>query len=187
MRRGDHHAVQRSFRARVAAQAFTILAAVGGGAYYREDREKRRELIKLEGQKRAEERHQKWLHELEVRDEEDKQVKAAMDKKRQRLEAKRAAAAANAEQQGSSTTATDVEKDPNLASSTSPTTTMNKAPSPSGASSSENKKDADAPSSKESSKVLSALSGIGGWFGSKKGESPQPTEPSETDTKSSKN
>ncbi|OTB19160.1 hypothetical protein K445DRAFT_314032 [Daldinia sp. EC12] len=90
MRRGDHAQVQRMFRARVGAQAFTVMAMVAGGAYYGADREKRKELIKLEAQKRAEERHQKWLHELEVRDEEDKQLKAAMKRRQERVQQRRA-------------------------------------------------------------------------------------------------
>jgi hypothetical protein len=47
MRRGDHHRVQKMFRARVAAQGFTVLAMVAGGMYYAEDRNKQKELWKL--------------------------------------------------------------------------------------------------------------------------------------------
>ncbi|KAI8956685.1 mitochondrial hypoxia responsive domain-containing protein [Daldinia sp. FL1419] len=90
MRRGDHAQVQRMFRARVGAQAFTVMAMVAGGAYYGADREKRKELIKLEAQQRAEERHQKWLKELEVRDEEDKQLKAAMKRRQERVQQRKA-------------------------------------------------------------------------------------------------
>ncbi|KAI1454579.1 hypoxia induced protein conserved region-domain-containing protein [Annulohypoxylon moriforme] len=89
MRRGDHAQVQRMFRARVGAQAFTVVAIVAGGAYYGADREKRKELIKLEAQQRAEERHQKWLKELDVRDEEDKQLKAAMKRRQDRVQQRR--------------------------------------------------------------------------------------------------
>ncbi|KAI5859688.1 hypoxia induced protein conserved region-domain-containing protein [Durotheca rogersii] len=88
-RRGDHVQVQRMFRARVGAQAFTVVAMVAGGAYYGADREKRKELIKLEAQQRAEERHQKWLKELEVRDEEEKQLQAAMKRRQDRVEQRR--------------------------------------------------------------------------------------------------
>ncbi|KAI1407598.1 altered inheritance of mitochondria protein 31, mitochondrial [Hypoxylon sp. FL1857] len=90
MRRGDHAQVQRMFRARIGAQAFTVMAMVAGGAYYGADREKRKELIKLEAQQRAEERHQKWLKELEVRDEEEKQLKAAMKRRQERVQQRRA-------------------------------------------------------------------------------------------------
>lgn len=89
MRRGDHAQVQRMFRARIGAQAFTVCAIVAGGAYYGQDREKRKELIKLEAQQRAEERHQKWLHELDVRDEEEKQLKEHLKRRKERVKSKR--------------------------------------------------------------------------------------------------
>ncbi len=73
------------FRARVAAQAFTVLAIVGGGMYYAEDREKRKELTKLKQQHEAEEKRQKWIRELEVRDEEDKALQEMLEKKRKRV------------------------------------------------------------------------------------------------------
>ncbi|KAI1262853.1 mitochondrial hypoxia responsive domain-containing protein [Xylariaceae sp. FL1019] len=90
MRRGDHAGVQRMFRARIGAQAFTVVAMVAGGAYYGADREKRKELIKLEATQRAEERHEKWLKELEVRDEEDKILKEAIRRKKERVESRKA-------------------------------------------------------------------------------------------------
>jgi hypothetical protein len=90
MRKGDHGGVQRMFRARVGAQAFTVLAMVAGGAYYGADREKRKELIKLEAQQRAEERHQKWLRELEVRDEEEKALAEHLARREARVKAKKA-------------------------------------------------------------------------------------------------
>jgi hypothetical protein len=89
MRRGNHEQVQRMFRARIGAQAFTVCAIVAGGTYYGADREKRKELIKLEAQQRAEERHQKWLHELEVRDEEEQLLKDHLKRRRERVEAKK--------------------------------------------------------------------------------------------------
>ena len=91
MRRGDHDQVQRMFRARIGAQAFTVVAIVAGGAYYGEDRKKRAELLKLEAQQRAEERHARWLHELEVRDAEERNLQDAMRKRRERVESRRAA------------------------------------------------------------------------------------------------
>lgn len=90
MRRGNHEQVQRMFRARIGAQAFTVLAIVAGGTYYGSDREKRKELIKLEAQQRAEERHQKWLRELEVRDEEEKLLKEHLRRRKERADAKKA-------------------------------------------------------------------------------------------------
>ncbi|KAL2179403.1 hypoxia induced protein conserved region-domain-containing protein [Thermothelomyces heterothallicus CBS 202.75] len=90
MRRGDHHGVQRMFRARVAAQGFTVLAMVAGGIYYAEDRNKQKELWKLKQQREAEEKRQKWIRELEARAEEEKALQEMMDKKRKRA-AERAA------------------------------------------------------------------------------------------------
>lgn len=84
VRRRDQHGAQRMFRARVAAQGFTVLAMVGGGMYYTEDREKRKELWKLEQQKLAEEKRAKWIKELEARDEEEQALRETLDKRRKR-------------------------------------------------------------------------------------------------------
>ncbi|KAK0724738.1 hypoxia induced protein conserved region-domain-containing protein [Lasiosphaeris hirsuta] len=84
MRRGDHNQVQRMFRARVAAQAFTVVAIVAGGMYYSADRNKQKELWKLEQQQDAEEKRQKWIKELEARDDEDKALQARLERRRQR-------------------------------------------------------------------------------------------------------
>jgi hypothetical protein len=84
MRRGDHYKVQRMFRARVAAQGFTVLAMVAGGMYYAEDRKKQKELWKLKQQQEAEEKRQKWIRELEARDEEERALREALEKKRKR-------------------------------------------------------------------------------------------------------
>ncbi|KAI1812962.1 mitochondrial hypoxia responsive domain-containing protein [Poronia punctata] len=162
MRRGDSRQLNRMLRARVGAQAFTVLAMVAGGAYYGEDRKKRKELIKLEAEQRAEERNQKWLRELEVRDEEDKKLQAAMKRKRERLEQKRAGKGGvkEGEEEGDK----GKERDPNMASTTTiaatPATTMTEVSGEGGEA-----KD----SAKKESKVLSALSETkGGWFGSSK-------------------
>ncbi|KAI1737769.1 mitochondrial hypoxia responsive domain-containing protein [Xylaria scruposa] len=143
MRRGDHAGVQRMFRARIGAQAFTVVAMVAGGAYYGADREKRKELIKLEAQRRAEERNQKWLHELEVRDDEDKKLQAAVRRKRERLELKRAE---EAEKEGVAGAASAANEN----SATAADTAKNGGGS-----------------------VLGALSDAGGWFGSRKGAAEQ--------------
>ncbi|KAH9983670.1 hypoxia induced protein conserved region-domain-containing protein [Xylariaceae sp. FL0662B] len=152
MKRGDHNQVQRMFRARVGAQAFTVCAMVAGGAYYGADRKKRQELIKLEAQQRAEERQRKWLHELEVRDDEDTQLKAAMKRRQDRVERRRA------------------EKD-------------RAEPTKGDGLKAETTADADGqvpPQGKrEGSSVLGALSSVGGWFGTRKSESPKPAEEKE--------
>ena len=84
MRRGDHQKVQRMFRARVAAQAFTVVAMVAGGMYYQEDRHKQKELWKLEQQQAAEEKRIRWIKELEARDEEDKALRDRLEKRKRR-------------------------------------------------------------------------------------------------------
>jgi len=96
MRRGDHNQVQRMFRARVAAQAFTVIAMAAGGIYYQADRNKNKELWKLKEQEDAEEKRQKWIKELEVRDAEDKALKERLDKRRKRA-AERTGAASDSE------------------------------------------------------------------------------------------
>ncbi|KAI0178505.1 hypoxia induced protein conserved region-domain-containing protein [Hypoxylon sp. FL1284] len=147
-RRGDHAQVQRMFRARIGAQAFTVMAMVAGGAYYGADREKRKELIKLEAQQRAEERHNKWLKELEVRDEEEKQLKAAMKRRQDRAQQRRTD---EKERQA----AGEAKKDGSKAE-TSPDANGQVPPQ----------------GKKEASSVLGALSSAGSWFGTKKSESP---------------
>ncbi|RDA93271.1 hypothetical protein CP533_6479 [Ophiocordyceps camponoti-saundersi (nom. inval.)] len=82
IRRGDSHQANRFFRIRVAAQGFTVLAMVGGSVFYSSDREKVKELRKLEAQTAAEEKRQKWLRELEARDEEEKALIASMARKK---------------------------------------------------------------------------------------------------------
>ncbi|KAH7155738.1 altered inheritance of mitochondria protein 31, mitochondrial [Dactylonectria estremocensis] len=93
LRRGDSKAANRMFRARVAAQGFTVLAMVAGSMYYNKDREKTKELRKLKEERDAEEKRIKWIRELEARDEEEKAFKAHLMKK-----SKMAAAPAPAEE-----------------------------------------------------------------------------------------
>lgn len=82
------------FRARVAAQGFTVIAMVAGSMYYSKDREKTKELRKLKEERDAEEKRQRWIRELEARDEEDKLMRAAIDeRRRQKMDAAAAAAA----------------------------------------------------------------------------------------------
>jgi len=98
-RRGDHAQVQKMFRARVAAQAFTVVAIVAGGAYYQQDRQKQKEVWKQKEQQEAEEKRQKWIRELEIRDEEDRSLKERLEKRKKRA-AERSAAAGGSEPEG---------------------------------------------------------------------------------------
>ncbi|SPJ89145.1 probable Altered inheritance of mitochondria protein 31, mitochondrial [Fusarium torulosum] len=90
LRRGDSKQANRMFRARVAAQGFTVFAMLAGSMYYQKDREKSKELRQLQEQKDAEEKRQKWIRELEIRDEEEKAMRARLEKRRQEVQAMRA-------------------------------------------------------------------------------------------------
>lgn len=82
------------FRARVAAQGFTVIAMVAGSMYYQKDREKSKELRELKEKRDAEEKRLKWIRELEVRDDEDKAMRARLEERRQAV-----VAAARAEEE----------------------------------------------------------------------------------------
>ncbi|KAI1375480.1 hypoxia induced protein conserved region-domain-containing protein [Hypoxylon crocopeplum] len=153
MRKGDHAQVQRMFRARIGAQAFTVMAMVAGGAYYGADREKRKELIKLEAQQRAEERNRKWLKELEVRDEEDKQLKAAMKRRKERVQQRQVE---QKERGATEDVNEDKRKGDGLKAETSSDADGQVPPQ----------------EKKEASSVLGALSSAGGWFGMGKSQKP---------------
>lgn len=84
MRKGDHNQVQRMFRARVIAQGFTVAAMVAGGLYFGAERHKERENWKLQEQEKADEKRQKWIRELEARDDEEKELKAMINKRREK-------------------------------------------------------------------------------------------------------
>ncbi|EMC94477.1 hypothetical protein BAUCODRAFT_48025, partial [Baudoinia panamericana UAMH 10762] len=71
IRRGDKHRTNRMFRRRIYAQGLTILAVVGGSAYWETDRKKRAEYDTLVEDKRKKEKHEAWLRELEAREEEE--------------------------------------------------------------------------------------------------------------------
>lgn len=70
------------FRARVAAQGFTVFAMLAGSMYYSKDREKTKELRKLQEQRDAEEKRDAWIRELEIRDNEEKAMKARIQARR---------------------------------------------------------------------------------------------------------
>lgn len=72
IRHGDHHQTNKMFRARIYAQGFTLVALVAGSIFYQDERLKRRSLEKAVEQKKALEKRDKWLAELEARDVEDR-------------------------------------------------------------------------------------------------------------------
>ena len=71
------------FRARIYAQGFTLLALVAGSVYYQTDRSKRKEFEGVMAERKAQEKNQAWIRELEARDEEDKLIRARRDAARQ--------------------------------------------------------------------------------------------------------
>jgi hypothetical protein len=74
------------FRRRIYAQFFTIAAIVAGSAYWSKDREKRKELERVEEERKAAERREKWLAELDARDAEDKEMRERVrERRRNRL------------------------------------------------------------------------------------------------------
>jgi hypothetical protein len=81
MRKGDHKMTNMYFRRRLYAQAFTIAVLVAGNMYWQKDRVKRKEYEKQVAQKERMDKRDRWLKELEMRDEEDKAWKDRMAKK----------------------------------------------------------------------------------------------------------
>jgi hypothetical protein len=73
IRRGDHHQTNRMFRARIYAQGFTLIALVAGSIFYKDDRLKRKRFEAAVEDKKAAEKREKWLKELEARDNEDRE------------------------------------------------------------------------------------------------------------------
>lgn len=96
MRKGDHQQVQRMFRARVLAQGFTVVAIAAGGLYFGAERNHEREAWKAEQDQKAEEKRQRWIRELEARDEEEKDLQARLEKRREKKKAADADAAREA-------------------------------------------------------------------------------------------
>ncbi|KAF2279395.1 mitochondrial hypoxia responsive domain-containing protein [Westerdykella ornata] len=81
MRKGDHKMTNLYFRRRLYAQAFTIACLVAGNLYWQKDRMKRKEYEKAVEEKQRLERRERWLKELEIRDEEEKAWKEKMSKR----------------------------------------------------------------------------------------------------------
>ncbi|EEP77898.1 conserved hypothetical protein [Uncinocarpus reesii 1704] len=73
MKAGDSAQLNRMFRFRIYAQAFTLLAGVGGGFYYQAERAQRKELERAVADKKAQAKRDAWLRELEIRDQEDRE------------------------------------------------------------------------------------------------------------------
>jgi hypothetical protein len=67
------------FRRRIYAQGFTILAMLGGSAYWESDRAKRGQFDELTEEKRRKEKKDAWIRELEVRDAEEDELRRIRD------------------------------------------------------------------------------------------------------------
>ena len=61
------------FRARIYAQGFTLLCLVAGSYYYAEDRDKRKQFEGVKAERKAREKNEAWIRELEARDREDRE------------------------------------------------------------------------------------------------------------------
>lgn len=72
IRHGDHHQTNKMFRARIYAQGFTLIALVAGSIFYKDERLRRKSFEGAIEEKKAAEKREKWLRELEVRDDEER-------------------------------------------------------------------------------------------------------------------
>jgi hypothetical protein len=70
------------FRARLLAQAFTLVALCAGSAYWAEDRKKWKEFEGIVEERKKREKNEAWIRELEARDEEDKREREARGRRR---------------------------------------------------------------------------------------------------------
>jgi len=86
IRAGDGNRTNIMFRRRIYAQGFTIVAMLAGSMYWQEDRNKRKEFEGVVAEKTRQEKRDKWIRELEVRDEEEKAMKAQLAQRRARRE-----------------------------------------------------------------------------------------------------
>ncbi|KAF2818724.1 altered inheritance of mitochondria protein 31, mitochondrial [Ophiobolus disseminans] len=81
MRKGDHKMTNLYFRRRLYAQSFTIAVLVVGNLYWQKDRVKRKDYEKMKAETDRMDKRERWLKELEMRDEEDRAWKERLAKK----------------------------------------------------------------------------------------------------------
>jgi Flp pilus assembly protein TadB len=81
MRKGDHKMTNLYFRRRLYAQGFTIAVLVAGNMYWQKDRVKRKDYEKQVAEKERIDKRERWLRELEMRDEEEKEWKDRLAKR----------------------------------------------------------------------------------------------------------
>jgi type VI protein secretion system component VasK len=82
IRSGDHNRANRMFRARIYAQGFTLVAMVAGSMYWQTDRQKRKDFDKAVEERKAREKNEAWIRELEARDEEEKDLRRVREARR---------------------------------------------------------------------------------------------------------
>jgi hypothetical protein len=82
IRAGDHNRTNRMFRARIYAQGFTLVAMIAGSMYWQTDRQKRKEFDKIVEERKAREKNEAWIRELEARDEEQKDIRRIREARR---------------------------------------------------------------------------------------------------------
>jgi pyruvate/2-oxoacid:ferredoxin oxidoreductase beta subunit len=80
IRHGNPYQTNKMFRARIYAQGFTLVAIVAGSIFYKDERMKRKVFEKKVEEKKGMEKREKWLKELEARDEEDKAWRARIER-----------------------------------------------------------------------------------------------------------
>ncbi len=73
IRSGNSVKTNRFFRYRLYAQGFTLVAMIGGTLYYKSDRLKRKEYVKMKDKQKEQEKREQWIRELEIRDQEDRE------------------------------------------------------------------------------------------------------------------
>lgn len=86
IRRGDHAKTNIMFRRRIYAQGFTLVAMLVGSMYWQKDREKRKEFEGVVAERQRAEKREKWLRELEARDEEEKMFRAMIERRNREKE-----------------------------------------------------------------------------------------------------
>jgi hypothetical protein len=78
------------FRARIYAQGFTLVAMVAGSMYWKSDRQKRKEYDAAVAERKAKEKNEAWIRELEARDDEEKEIRAERERRLKRFSAEKA-------------------------------------------------------------------------------------------------
>ena len=108
MRKGTHHETNRMFRMRIYAQAFTLVSLCGYAFYYAEERAQDKAQQVAQAERKALERKERWIRELEERDRIEREERAHALAKRRRAAEKAKLLKSNAQ---------DAEETPSVARS----------------------------------------------------------------------